>query len=185
MTDDLIPGGYPAFLTELKERIRAAQVKAAMAVNRELVLLYWQVGHDIAVRQKEEGWGGGIIERLAKDLASTFPDIQGFSPRNLKYMRALAEAYPDEPFVQQAVAQIPWGHNLRILDAVGDRTRREWYIAKTVEHGWSRNVLTLQIESRLLERHGRAQTNFSRAPCPLPSRTSRSRRSKIPIRSTS
>ncbi len=161
-TDGLIPGGYPAFLTELKERIRTAQVKAALAVNRELVLLYWQIGRDILLRQQEAGWGAKVIDRLARDLRAAFPEMKGFSPRNLKYMRAFAEAYPDEPFVQAVLAQITWYHNIAILEKIAAPKQREWYIRQTVEHGWSRNVLVLQIESRLFERQGTAPTNFAR-----------------------
>ncbi|NET61864.1 MAG: DUF1016 domain-containing protein [Symploca sp. SIO2E6] len=104
---------YDEFLRDLKERIRKAQIRAAVSVNRELVLLYWQLGRDILIRQQEQGWGAKIIDQLAKDLKKSFPDIKGFSPRNLKYMRTFAQAYPDESIVQQLVAQIPWGHNFR------------------------------------------------------------------------
>ena len=96
--------------------MRAAQLRASLAVNRELVLLYWGIGRDILARQKEQGWGAKIIDRLAADLRQEFPEVTGFSPRNLKYMRALAEAWPDEPIVQQLAAQIPWFHNCAILD---------------------------------------------------------------------
>lgn len=154
--------GYDDFLRDLKERIRGAQVKAALAVNRELVMLYWSVGRDIITEQQQRGWGAKVIDRLASDLRLAFPEIKGFSPRNLKYMRAIAEAYPDEQFVQQVVAQIPWGHNVRILDAVSDGPEREWYIRRTIEHGWSRHVLVHQIESGLYHRQGKALTNFER-----------------------
>lgn len=162
MPDSLVPDNYPSLLADLKERIRASQVRAGLAVNRELVLLYWRIGREILSRQGSEGWGAKVIERLSKDLRLSFPEMKGFSPRNLKYMRSLAEFYPEEQFVQQAVAQIPWGHNLRILDGVNNQEQREWYIQKTLEHGWSRNVLVLQIESRLFERQGKAPTNFER-----------------------
>ena len=155
------PEGYEDFLRDLKQRIRTAQVRAALAVNRELVLLYWQIGRDILERQDRAGWGAKIIESLASDLHHEFPELKGFSPRNLKYMRALAEAYPEPAFVQQAVAQIPWGHNVRILDGTEGRAEREWYIRQTVQNGWSRNVLVLQIESGLYRRQGKAQTNFA------------------------
>src|SRR4051812_2703872 len=159
---DLVPKGYEKFLGELKERIRTAQLKAAVSVNRELVLLYWQIGRDILARQKEHGWGAKVIDRLAADLRRDFPGMEGFSPRNLKYMRAFAQAWPDEPIVQQLVAQIPWGHNVRLLDLVKDRTEREWYIKKAIESGWSRNVLVHWIESGLYQRQGKAQTNFEK-----------------------
>lgn len=124
------------------------------------MLLYWQIGHDILTRQAEQGWGSKIIERLAQDLRATFPDMKGFSPRNLKYMRAFAEAWPDAEFVQQAAAQLPWGHNLVLLDKLPGPETRRWYAAKAIEHNWSRNVLVMQIESGLLERSGKAVSNF-------------------------
>lgn len=159
--------GYDEFLRGLKERIRNAQLHAALAVNRELVLLYWQIGRDILVRQQERGWGAKVVDRLAADLRRAFPEIQGFSSRNLKYMRAFAEAWPDDTFVQQVVAQIPWGHNVRILDYVKDSSEREWYMRQTIQHGWSRNILVHQIESGLYRRQGKALTNFDRTlPAP-------------------
>lgn len=151
---------YIALLDGLKKHIRSAQIKAVLAVNRELILLYWQIGQEILERQQQQGWGSKVIERLAKDLKNEFPDMQGFSSRNLKYMRSFAEAWPDEQFVQQVVAQIPWGHNVRILEQVKDPATRLWYVQQTIENGWSRNVLTLQIESGLFERQGGAITNF-------------------------
>lgn len=161
----MLPKGYEDLLKDLKHRIRTAQIRAALSVNRELVLLYWSIGRDILVRQGQHGWGAKVVDRLADDLRREFPEMAGFSPRNLKYMRALAEAYPSEQFVQQAVAQIPWGHNVRILDYVKSPAEREWYIRQTVENGWSRNVLVHQIESGLYKRQGKALTNF---PTTLP-----------------
>jgi len=162
MTQSLLPDGYPAFLKELKQRIRDAHLRASVAVNTELILLYWTIGRDILVRQEKERWGAKVIDRLAVDLKKAFSEMKGFSPRNLKYMRAFAEAWPDEEFVQQAVAQIPWGHNVRILDYVKERRAREWYVRATLEHGWSRDVLVHQIESGLHKRAGVAVTNFER-----------------------
>src|SRR5580658_2786504 len=107
---------YGQFLAELKSRIQAAQVRAALAVNRELVLLYWQIGRDILDRQERESWGAKVIDRLAADLKRAFPDIKGFSSRNLKYMRAFGEAWPEEAIVQAVLAQITWYHNLAILE---------------------------------------------------------------------
>jgi predicted nuclease of restriction endonuclease-like (RecB) superfamily len=165
MADDKIEifRDYEDFLRDLKERIRTAQVRAALAVNRELVLLYWQIGRDILSRQQQQSWGAKVIEKLSKDLQKEFPDMKGFSSRNLKYMRTFAEAYPDEQIVQQAVAQIPWGHNVRILDKVKSTQERLWYIQSAFEYGWSRNVLEHQIESDLYHRQGKATTNFDRA----------------------
>ncbi len=157
-----LPEGYTEFLAELKNEIATARVRAALSVNRELVLLYWNIGKQILDRHLSEGWGAKIIERLASDLRQSFPDMKGFSARNLTYMRDLASAYPDSAILQQLVAKIPWGHNVRILDHVQNPAEREWYIRKTIEHGWSRNVLVLQIESDLYHRQGKATTNFKR-----------------------
>ncbi|HAM34746.1 MAG TPA: DUF1016 domain-containing protein [Elusimicrobia bacterium] len=157
-----LPQGYPEFLEDLKSRIRAAQVKAALSVNREMVLLYWGIGQDILARQHSEGWGAKVVDRLAADLQKTFPGMQGFSPRNLKYMRAFAEAYPNKDFVQEVLAQITWYHNITLLDKVKNADDREWYVRQTIEHGWSRNILVLQIESGLHKRQGKALTNFKK-----------------------
>lgn len=132
---------YSSLLIDLRERISGAQVRAALAVNRELVVLYWQSGNAILARQRQHGWGAKVIDRLSADLRQSFPDIKGFSPRNLKYMRALAEAYQDEEFMQQSVAQIPWGYNMRILETVEQPAEREWYIRQTIKHGWSRHYI--------------------------------------------
>ncbi|MBD2259456.1 PDDEXK nuclease domain-containing protein [Pseudanabaena sp. FACHB-2040] len=153
---------YSAFLSDLKGRIRAAQVKAALAVNTELIQLYWQIGSEILRKQEQEGWGAKIIDRLAGDLKREFPDIKGFSRSNLKYMRAFAEAYPEGQIGQQVAGQIPWFHNCMILDKVKDPQARLWYIQKTIENGWSRNTLVMQIESSLYQRQGGAVTNFDR-----------------------
>lgn len=156
----LPPDGYADWLAELKRRIHTAQQRASLAVNRELVLLYWQIGRDILSRQAEQGWGAKVIERLAQDLRAAFPEMKGFSPRNLKYMRAFAEAWPDGEFVQEVLAQLPWYHQLALLDKLNGSESRRWYAAKAIEHNWSRNILVMQIETRLLERSGAAATNF-------------------------
>ncbi|MBV8658197.1 MAG: DUF1016 family protein [Burkholderiales bacterium] len=154
------PEGYADWLADLKGRIHSAQQRATLAVNRELVLLYWQIGRDILARQAEQGWGAKVIERLAQDLRTAFPEMKGFSPRNLKYMRAFADAWPDAEFVQQAVAQLPWGHNLVLLESLDTEAKRRWYADKAIAHNWSRNVLNMQIETRLMERSSAAVTNF-------------------------
>jgi len=152
---------YADFLAKLKERIRTAQVKAALAVNRELVLLYWEIGREIVSNQQVQGWGAKIIDQLAADLRRAFPDVKGFSRRNLHYMRTFAQAWPDERFVQQVAAQIPWFHNCVLLDKVQSVEERTWYIQQTIENGWSRDILVQQIESRLYHRVGQADTNFA------------------------
>jgi len=164
---ELIPEGYDEFLRGLKERIRTAQVRAALAVNRELVLLYWRIGQDILERQRQSGWGSKVIDRLAADLRSAFPEMSGFSPRNLKYMRAFAEAWPDESIVQEPLAQLTWYHNITILEKLKAAKERLWYASQAIASGWSRNVLVHQIESDLFRRQGKALTNFQRTlPAP-------------------
>lgn len=163
MVDTLpTPQSYPVLLAALKARIRNARLRAAVSVNRELILLYWDIGRDIQLRQLDEGWGTGVIDRLARDLRRDFPDMTGLSPRNLKYMRAFADAWPDQAIVQQLVAQLPWGHNIRLLEALKQPEDRAWYARQAVEHGWSRAVLAHQIEARLIDRAGKAPTNFGR-----------------------
>ena len=160
MADLFKPEDYETFLHGLKERIRTAQVRAALAVNRELTLLYWQIGQDILQRQRQQGWGAKVVTKLAKDLQNEFPSMKGFSRTNLLYMRAFAEAYPDEAIVQQVAGQIPWFHNCTLLDKVKDPQERLWYIQKTIQQGWSRSVLIHQLERGLYQRQGEALTNF-------------------------
>lgn len=159
---NVLPAGYGELLGAIKARVQTAQLRAALAVNTELVLLYWSIGRDILARQEQEGWGAKVIERLASDLRRAFPDMKGFSRTNLLYMRAFAESYPDEPFVQQVAGQIPWFHNCTLLDKVKAREERDWYLRATKEYGWSRAVLVHQIETHLYQRQGKAITNFER-----------------------
>lgn len=154
------PNGYTDWLTELKTRIHSAQQRAALSVNRELILLYWQIGRDILERQAQQAWGAKVIERLSHDLRSAFPDMKGFSRANLMYMRAFAEAWPDAEIVQQLVGQLPWGHNLVLLSKLKEVDSRKRYAERAIKYGWSRNVLNIHIETRLLEREGNAVNNF-------------------------
>lgn len=156
----VIPKEYKNFLKEIKEKILSSQVKAALAVNRELITLYWEIGSKVHAKQKNEGWGAKTIENLAKDLKTSFPDMQGFSLRNLKYMVHFAKEYPDFAIGQQVVAQIPWGHNILLLQKLNSLKDRLWYANKTIENGWSRNVLLHWLDSNLHQREGRAITNF-------------------------
>lgn len=161
------PAGYTELLEELKCRIAAARVKAALAVNAELVTLYWGIGKDNIARQQREGWGARVLERLSGDLRRTFPDMKGLSARNLSAMRDLAREWPDRAILPQLVARIPWGHNRTLIHKVKRREEREWYIRACIEHGWSRNVLEMQIETGLYHRQGEAATNFERTlPAP-------------------
>lgn len=202
-----VVAGYGPLLAELKSRVRAAQVRAALAVNAELVRLYWQLGHRIAQQQAKEGWGAGVIPRLAADLHAEFPELKGFSERNIKRMLGFAREYPGlfmivpqpaallpedgtAPSVPQAAAQLtasaivqptvaqlspndplsilpqlvaklPWFHHVILMEKVKDRATRLWYMQHAVEHGWSRAVLTVQIEARAHRRAGKAVTNFA------------------------
>jgi predicted nuclease of restriction endonuclease-like (RecB) superfamily len=206
----VLPTDYAPLLAEIKARIRTAQVKAALAANAELVLLYWQMGQRIAEIQAKEGWGAGVIPRLAADLHAEFPEMRGFSERNIGYMirfaheygeppilqqaaaklgapaivptasaqlpdaassavgkpilpQAVAKLPPDDPssFLQPLVAKLPWVHHVTLLDRVRDRSTRIWYMQHALEHGWSRTVLTMQIETKAHQRMGKAQTNFA------------------------
>lgn len=162
-----VPDGYAEWLTELKFRVHGARQRAAVVVNRELVTLYWQIGRDILAQQARQGWGAKVIERLAHDLRTAFPEMKGFSRANLMYMRAFAEAWPEEEIVQQAVGHLPWGHNLVLLSKLKTTQLRLAYAQRAIEQGWSRNALNIHIETRLLEREGKAVTNFpARLPAP-------------------
>mgnify|MGYP002777029497 CR=1 FL=1 len=163
MTEKLLQiDGCDDFFNSLKERIRNAQVRAALSVNCELVLLYWQIGNEILMRQQQQGWGAKVIEQLASDLRKAFPDMKGFSARNLKYMRAFALSYPDEQIVQAPLAQITWYHNIALIEKVKQPEQRLWYAEQTIQYVWSRNVLVHQIESELYHRQGKATTNFDK-----------------------
>ncbi len=208
----LTPTTYAPLLADLKARVRASQVKAAVSVNQELILLYWHIGREILRAQKAEGWGAKVVERLAKDLAAEFPEMGGFSRANLLFMRSFYAAWEPIEIVQhpvsklsseivpQAVTQmakakvqqpvasivsqpvrqfedeppepltrLSWSANLILLHKLKDPAARLWYARKAVEHGWSRAVLTVQIESRLHERSGKAITNFERTLPPAQS----------------
>jgi len=141
-------------------------VRAARAANAELLQLYWSIGRDILERQEQAGWGSRVIDRLAQDLQAEFLDQRGWSRRNLHYMRALAEAWPQD-FVQQPATRLPWGHLLVLLDKLTTRQERDWYAVAAGEYGWSRDVLAHQVATRLLERAGSAPSNFAAAlPAP-------------------
>lgn len=159
--------GYAELLATLKDRVATARVRAALSVNRELVLLYWSIGRDILDRQTAEGWGAKIIDRLAADLRREFPGMKGFSARSLRYMRDFAQAWPNHAIVQQAAAKLPWGHNMALLDANLSLPERDWYVGAAIEHGWSRAVMLHQVDGRLYHRQGRGATNFARTlPAP-------------------
>jgi predicted nuclease of restriction endonuclease-like (RecB) superfamily len=183
MNDSLQRASYRQVLADIKQRVRHAQTRAVMAVNVELIRLYWEIGALIHARQQQEGWGAGVIPVLARDLHNELPEEKGFSERNIKRMLAFYREYPYLAPVPQAVAQIaassemprhvalfpadlllalPWGHHAELMAKVKDLVVRRWYMQAAIEYGWSRNVLLMQIESTAHERSGRAVTNFTR-----------------------
>lgn len=170
MTDNnptILPEGYADWLLDLKIRISQAQQRAILAVNQELIQLYWQIGNAILQRQNQQGWGAKVIDRLANDLKNSFPDIKGFSGSNLKYMRYFAEHCPDGLIGQQPADQLPWFHIVALLTKLDSTCVREWYAAQTIQQGWSRATLTANIKSQLHLRQANAVTNFTqRLPQP-------------------
>lgn len=155
-----LPRGYARTLGEIKRRIQEERLRVVLAANSAMVRLYWDVGRVILERQRHEGWGARVIDRLSVDLREAYPDMHGLSPRNLRYMRAFAAAWPDRSIVQRVVAQLPWRQNIALLERVTDGRARLWYAAEALRHGWSQAVLCLQIERRVHARRGRALNNF-------------------------
>ena len=156
-----LPSDYGRWIQSIKDRVRNAQFRALVAVNVELMLLYWDIGRAILDRQAAEGWGTKVVQRIATDLAVEFPGAKGFSLRNLKYMRAFAEAWPNREFVQQVVAQISWGNNVVLLDRVKDIEQRKTYARLAAENGWSRSTLVREIANNAAANFGRSTNNFA------------------------
>ena len=156
---------YLKFIEEVKSEIQKQRISVVLNANSSMICLYWNIGRAILKKQEGEGWGAKVIDRMAKDLKDAFPEMSGFSPRNIKYMRKFAECWPDFQIVQQVVAQIPWRTNRMLLDKLDTEKSRIWYAYKTIENGWSSNMLELQIQSGLMERSGRSTNNF---PVALP-----------------
>ena len=159
---------YQAWLNTIKQRIVSVRLRMALAASRELILFYWDLGAMIAQKQAQSQWGDKLIAQLSTDLQKAFPDIKGLSAANLKYCLRFFQFYSaDEPIGQQAVDQLPWGHNIQIFTKCGSVVEARFYIEQTLEQGWSRDVLALQLKSNLYARAGKAVTNFSRT-LPLP-----------------
>ena len=156
---------YLKFIEEVKSEIQKQRISVVLNANSSMICLYWNIGRAILKKQEEEGWGAKIIDRMAKDLKDAFPEMSGFSPRNIKYMRKFAESWPDFEIVQRVVAQIPWRTNISLMDKLKDEESRIWYAYKVIENGWSKTILDMQIETRLMERSGRSVNNF---PAALP-----------------
>lgn len=156
-----LPSDYAAFLKGVKQRVSIERLKAVLSANAAQVLMYWDIGHDILRKQAQAGWGAKVIDRLSYDLKDTFPEMNGFSARNLKYMRKFAEEWPEREIVQRVAAQIPWRNNQALLDKVKDPVLRIWYAEQNAANGWSRNILTAQIETQLHKRIGQTANNFA------------------------
>lgn len=156
---------YLSFIDNLKNEIEKQRLSVVLSANASMICLYWNIGKAILNKQAEEGWGSKVIDRISKDINDAFPDMNGFSPRNIKYMRKFAEVWNDYEIMQRTAAQIPWRSNILLLDKLSNQDERVWYAQKTLENGWSRDVLALQVESRLIERSGKSVNNF---PIALP-----------------
>lgn len=156
-----LPESYASTLGSIKNRIQTERLRTILSANEAMVLLYWDIGKEILERQQQEGWGAKVIERLSSDLCKSFPDMKGLSMRNLLFMRSFAEAYPNRQIVKQLVSQLPWGHNIRLLQRIKDQEKRLWYIKMSIQNGWSRNILEIQIDSNACERQGQAVNNFA------------------------
>ena len=157
---NIIHKDYELLLSDLKKRVASSRYTAVLSVNRELTLLYHHIGRVILKAQAKEGWGSKVITQLSKDLRSEFPDMKGFSPQNLKYMRKFAEEYGPDEIGQQTIDQLPWGHIVTLIYSDLDKKQRVFYIQGTLKNGWSRNILSMQIETNLYQRQGAAITNF-------------------------
>lgn len=154
---------YANFLSGIKERLRAAQIRAAQAANAELIKFYWELGKDLIEKQKAFKWGQNFLEQFSHDMRQAFPEMQGFSVTNLKRMRLFAQEYPNLEKSPQPVDQLPWGHLCTILHKIENQIERNWYAEQTIKNGWSRSILEMQIESNLYERQAKSSkkiTNF-------------------------
>ena len=160
MTDLWKNKDYVEWINNLKKRFRQVQLKAAVKINNELLNFYWELGKEITQKQKETKWGDKFLESLSKDLMAEFPDVKGFSLRNLKYIRQWYLFWENGQQAVALITQIPWGHNLVIISKCKNTKEALFYVQKTIENGWSRAVLTHQIESGLYKRTGKAITNF-------------------------
>lgn len=165
--NEIHPHGYADWLSSLKTRIRDAKIRTVIAVNSELILLYWQIGREILERQARQGWGTKVIKQLASDLSKEFPAMKGLSRSNLMNMRAFAEAWKETAIVQQLVGQLPWGHNILLINRSKVPADRIWYAKSAIEHNWSRSILMHHVDTQLHLRAGAAITNFkSTLPSP-------------------
>jgi predicted nuclease of restriction endonuclease-like (RecB) superfamily len=161
-----LPQEYSTWLDDIKTKIQSAQMRTALAANKELISFYWELGRDILKKQKTAEWGSRIIEQLSKDLRKEFPGLKGFSPRNLYYMIQVHETISDFLILQQLAAKLPWFHICAIIERSKSKDERDFYFNTAIEYGWSRNILVLQMEKGLFKRKGKAVQNFSRTLTP-------------------
>lgn len=161
MSNEINKNKYKEIFENVKNEISKSQYRAMQVINKELIFMYWNIGKIILANSE---WGNKFIDNLAIDLKLEFPSVNGFSIRNLKYMKKFAEEYPDFEFVQQVVAQIPWGHNIVLFEKIKDIEERKWYINESIKNGWSRNMLKIKIDGKTYERQVVVEkvTNFSK-----------------------
>ena len=162
----VLPVDYADWLVSLKQRIQGARQRAVLAANEEQIRLYHDIGRDILDRQRRQGWGAGVIDRLSADLRAAFPDMKGFSARNLNYMRLFARECPDLLILQQPAAKLPWFHLVTLLTSLQDNALRNWYAQEALQRSWPRGTLALQIKNQLHLRQGAAVTNFDERLAP-------------------
>ncbi len=172
MTEIIESKNYLQTLEDIKKRVKSAQLKAHFAVNKEMIALYWQIGNIILERQEKFGWGNSVMDDIAKDLKNEFGTMKGFSVRNLQKMKQFANEYPslylENQNTPQAVAELPWGHNMELISKVKDKEQRLWYAQKAVENGWSRFVLITQIETNLYSRQAIDEAKINNFALTLP-----------------
>ncbi len=164
-----MPEGYSTFIKYIKDTIAKARVKTVLSANASMIMLYWEIGNAILERQANEGWGAKVIDRISYDIKSEFPDVKGYSSRNLKYMKKFADEWRDKELVQRTVALIPWRSNITLLDKLKDPELRLWYAQKTIENGFGKDMLVFQIDTKLHIREGAAINNFAVALPPADS----------------
>ena len=155
-----LPNGYIDMRDAIIAKIKESHIRTAIQVNTGMIELYWDIGNEILRRQKNEGWGAKVIDRLSKDLKEAFPDMSGFSPRNLGSMKKFAASWSDFSILQRTVAKIPWRSNIVLMNKLSDEQTRLWYAQRLIDNGWSMETLDLMINSRLIERQGQAVNNF-------------------------
>jgi predicted nuclease of restriction endonuclease-like (RecB) superfamily len=155
-----MPKDYAAFIEEIKQRILTDKLEIVIKANSAMILLYWKIGKSILEKQEKEGWGTKVIDRMSYDLKNAFPEMKGFSPRNLKYMKKFAESWVDFSIVQRCVALLPWRSNIILIDKVKESKKRLWYVEKTLENGFGKDMLSIQIDSKLYERTSKTTNNF-------------------------